>query len=133
MRAILCSLLLVIGLMGSAAAQDADIEATIGAQIEAFKADDFAQAFTFASPNIQGIFRTPDNFGNMVRNGYPMVWRPAEIRYLELREIAGVLWKKVMITDTKGAVHILDYQMIKLENGWKINGVQMVQQGAETA
>ncbi len=133
MRVFLCSLLLVIGLLGPATAQDADIEATIGAQIEAFKADDFAEAFTYASPNIQGLFRTPDNFGTMVRNGYPMVWRPAEIRFLELREIAGSLWKKVMITDSKGAVHILDYQMIELENGWKINGVQMVQQGGETA
>jgi len=108
---------------GMAMAQGRDIEATIGAQIEAFRADDFAQAFQFASPSIQGMFRTPENFGNMVRQGYPMVWRPAEVRYLDLREISGALWQKVMITDAQGAVHVLDYQMIPSDNGWKINGV----------
>ena len=38
----------------------------------AFKAVDFAQAFTYA-PNIKGMFGTADRFGMMVRNGYPMV------------------------------------------------------------
>ena len=51
-----------------------------------FLQDDFATAFTFASPNIQGIFGTHQNFGQMVRSGYPMVWRPADVQYIELRE-----------------------------------------------
>ncbi|QBF30291.1 DUF4864 domain-containing protein [Thalassococcus sp. S3] len=127
MRGILLVAALLWGLAVSASAQNADIEATIGAQFEAFKADDFAEAFTHASPNIQNMFRTPENFGAMVRNGYPMVWRPADIRYLELREVAGSLWQRVMITDAKGVTHLLDYQMLQLENGWKINGVQILQ------
>ena len=54
------------------------IESVISKQIEAFRADDFATAFTFASPNIRSMFGTPDNFGVMVRRGYPMVWRPGQ-------------------------------------------------------
>ena len=50
-------------------AQDDDIRGAIGAQIEAFKADDFDQAFTYASPLIQGLFGDSDRFGLMVRNG----------------------------------------------------------------
>jgi hypothetical protein len=53
------------------------IETTIQNQLNAFIADDFATAFTFASPNIKGIFGTPENFGAMVTQGYPMVHRPA--------------------------------------------------------
>ena len=102
------------------------LEKNIAAQIKAFEADDFATAFTFASPNIQQLFQTPENFGVMVRRGYPMVWRPAEVRFLELREVAGALWQKVMITDDAGRVHILDYQMVQMDNGWKINGVQLL-------
>lgn len=102
------------------------IEGTIQSQIEAFQADDFEGAFTFASPNIQTLFRSPDNFGSMVRNGYPMVWRPDELRFLELREIAGSLWQKVLIRDGAGTVHILDYQMIETPDGWRINGVQLL-------
>ena len=126
MRRFLLAVSLSAGLGSGAFAQNAEIEANISAQIQAFKADDFATAFTFASPSIQRLFQNPDNFGQMVRNGYPMVWRPADIRFLELREIAGALWQKVMITDANGRVHILDYQMIPLEGGWKINGVQLL-------
>ena len=102
------------------------IQGTISSQIEAFKADDFAQAFTFASPSIQQLFGTPERFGMMVQQGYPMVWRPGEVRYLELREIGGRLWQKVMVRDRSGQLHVLDYQMVKGKNGWKINGVQIL-------
>ena len=128
MRKILLAIGLIFGLAFAASAQNAEVEATIDGQIEAFLADDFNRAFTFASPNIQQIFRTPENFGLMVRQGYPMVWRPAEVRYLELREINGALWQKVQITDAEGRIHLLDYQMIELETGWKINGVQLLRQ-----
>ncbi|MEM9550364.1 MAG: DUF4864 domain-containing protein [Pseudomonadota bacterium] len=119
-------LVLATGAWAQSAADDA-VQDTIQSQIEAFKADDFDRAFTFASPMIQGLFRTPENFGAMVRGGYPMVWRPAQVRYLELREVDGRLWQKVEITDASGRVHLLDYQMINFENGWKINGVQLLQ------
>ena len=65
------------------------IELTIEGQIEAFLADDFSSAFTYASPNIRELFGSAERFGAMVRNGYPMVWRPDEFRFLELREIDG--------------------------------------------
>ncbi|WP_208351335.1 DUF4864 domain-containing protein [Pseudaestuariivita rosea] len=105
----------------------ADIQATIDNQIAAFRADDFETAFTYASPGIQQIFRTPENFGTMVRQGYPMVWRPEDVRFLELREVAGNLWQRVQVTDAAGRVHTLDYQMIQTDEGWKINGVQLLQ------
>lgn len=108
-------------------AQSQEIQTTIDAQIDAFLADDFDTAFTYASPSIRGIFGTSENFGRMVRDGYPMVWRPTEVRYLELREVAGSLWQRVMIIDAAGRAHLLDYQMIETEMGWKINGVQYLQ------
>lgn len=102
------------------------IEATIQGQIDAFLADDFATAFTFASPNIKMLFGSSERFGQMVRNGYPMVWRPGEVRFLELRDINGALWQKVMIRDQAGEIHLLDYQMILEGEGWQINGVQLL-------
>ncbi len=126
MRRLLLAVSLSAGLASGVFAQSDEIEANISAQIQAFRADDFATAFTFASPNIQRLFGDPENFGIMVRRGYPMVWRPADVRFLELREIGGALWQKVMITDGNGRVHLLDYQMIRQENGWKINGVQLL-------
>ena len=102
------------------------IESTIQSQIEAFLVDDFSAAFTYASPNIHMLFGSAESFGAMVRNGYPMVWRPEEFRFLELREIDGQRWQKVLIRDEQGAVHLLDYQMIQTSDGWLINGVQVL-------
>ena len=112
---------------GSAEAQ-AGIEGTIRSQIQAFEADDFARAFTFASPSIQRLFGTPENFGTMVRRGYPMVWRPGEVRFGELRDINGALWQKVIIQDQDGVTHVLAYRMIQQNGEWLISGVQILQQ-----
>jgi len=105
----------------------AGIEATIGAQIEAFEADDFARAFTYASPNIQGMFGSSENVGRMVRNGYPMVWRPGDLQFLELDEEGGRIWQKVQIRDRQGRLFVLDYQMIETADGWRIIGVQILE------
>ena len=83
--------------IGGAQAQGADIKSTIDRQIEAFQADDFETAFGFASPNLQRLLGNSDNFRRMVTRGYPMVWRPAEVRYLELADVNGSLWQKVLI------------------------------------
>ncbi len=133
MKPFLLSLVLLLGLSGGVSAQSADVEATIDAQIEAFLADDFDRAFTFASPTIQNMFRTPDNFGAMVQKGYPMVWRPSSVDYLDSREEGGRIWQKVQITDAAGDVYVLEYQMIELENGWKINGVSILEKSAVAA
>lgn len=117
---------LALSLPAPARAQGADIEATIGRQLEAFRADAFDEAFTFASPMIQGLFRTPETFGEMVRNGYPMVWRPGSVRYLDLRDDNGRLLQRVEITDARGTIHLLEYEMIDLDGAWKINGVRLL-------
>lgn len=110
-----------------AGAQDSAITGVIQSQLDAFLRDDFAAAFTFASPGIRSMFQTPERFGLMVRQGYPMVWRPSDVRFLELETINGRLWQKVMITDAAGAVHLLAYQMVETSEGWQINGVQLLQ------
>lgn len=112
---------------GAGFAQDSEIQGVISSQIEAFKADDFAQAFEFAAPNIQGMFRTPQNFGRMVTQGYPMVWRPSEVTYLELRQEGGRYLQKVQIVDAEGRLHLLEYGMTETPEGWKINGVQLLE------
>ena len=130
---------LVAGLIMSAlfasgaAAQQAEIERTISSQMEAFKADDFEEAFTFASPRLQRLFQNPQNFQRMVTESYPMVWRPEEIKYLEMREAQGAFWQKVQITDANGFTHLLLYRMEQTEQGWRIAGVQILKVPGGTA
>ena len=128
MKAVILSVLLNVLVWPVLAQSEASggIEATINRQIEAFRADDFATAFTFASPGIQGMFGTSDRFGAMVRQGYPMVWRPSEIEYLDLENRSGVLFQKVLVRDASGAAHVLEYQMIRVDEAWRINGVVLL-------
>ena len=132
MRAFVIGVFVWISMALGATAQSAlppekGIEDTIQGQVDAFLVDDFAGAFTFASPMIQGIFGSAERFGAMVKNGYPMVWRPAEVEFLDLRRVNGLPVQRVMVRDAAGKQHFLDYQMIPGEAGWLINGVSIVE------
>ena len=94
-------------------------------QLDAFSQDDFVQAFTYASPMIQSMFGDPYRFSVMVRNGYPMVWRFDEVRFLETGEDKR---QQLLIKDTQGRLHQLEYEMIQGPQGWRINGVRIVPQ-----
>ncbi|SIO52987.1 protein of unknown function [Rhodovulum sp. ES.010] len=103
------------------------IEDVISDQIAAFRADDFATAFTFASPGIQRLFGTHERLGQMVRNGYPMVWRPEDLRYLDLRGAGTARQQIVEIVDRAGQVHRLEYSMVRTASGWRIDGVRVLE------
>jgi hypothetical protein len=124
LNGILLSLCLALPLHGQDPGDE--FRDTIRSQLEAFEVDDFTAAFQYAAPVIQNIFRTPENFGAMVRNGYPMVWRPGEVKFLDLHPRDGGIWQKVMITDQSGAIHVLDYEMVPTPDGLRIGGVEVL-------
>lgn len=103
-----------------------EIRSVISQQMDAFRAEDVARAFSFAAPNIKGMFRTPELFGGMVERGYPMVWNPGQVRFLELRTFPTGLWQRVEVIDGNGIAHRLDYRMDQGDDGWKISAVQIL-------
>jgi hypothetical protein len=119
-----CILVLVLATPGQS--QQRAIEGVISSQIEAFRRDDFATAFTFAAPAIRRIFETPDRFGSMVRQGYPMVHRPADVTFLDLDATGGSARQRVLIRDAAGVFHTLEYEMVEGPDGWKIAGVRLL-------
>ncbi|MFN7003276.1 MAG: DUF4864 domain-containing protein [Roseinatronobacter sp.] len=102
------------------------IQKVISDQIAAFMADDFETAFTFASPSIKRMFGSPERFGQMVRDGYPMVHRPADVQMLEQQTVGPHVIQRVMMRDATGRVHFLAYAMVETPEGWQINGVQIL-------
>ncbi len=122
---VLAVVLALLPFSAKAQSADADIRGVIQGQIDAFGANDVAKAFSFASPMIQGLFGTPQNFGTMVQNGYPMVWRPGDVRFSDLRDLGGRKVQSVLITDLRGVDYIADYEMIETPDGWQINGVSI--------
>jgi len=107
-------------------APNPDIEAAISGQFDAFVAEDVDTAWQYASPNIQRLFGTPGNFGRMVEQGYPMVWNPGSVSFIDLQTFSGIIVQRVEVIDQSGTAHYLGYQMVETENGWRINGVQVL-------
>ncbi len=95
-------------------------------QLDAFNARDVDLAWSFASPMIQGMFGNPGNFGVMVSEGYPMVWDNSAAKFMAQREVDGRIYQQVMVQDTNGALHVLEYAMIQTAQGWRIDGVSLL-------
>jgi hypothetical protein len=126
MKSIIMALGLWVIWFSAAWPDETKIQTTIQSQIEAFQRDDFIAAFEYASPNIQTIFKSSERFGLMVRRGYPMVHRPADIKFLELQTIEDEFWQKVQIQDQQGRFHVMAYRMLNIGGKWLINGVQLL-------
>ncbi|MCY4151700.1 MAG: DUF4864 domain-containing protein [Aestuariivita sp.] len=124
-KAIILAVLIAVSATALTAKSDA-IQQLINRQIAAFKADDFPLAFSFASPVIQDRFGTPEQFGQMVRRGYPMVYRPSRVDFLDVIETPTRSIQRVMITDEAGVTFLLDYEMVQISGEWRINGVMVV-------
>ena len=122
---IIAVLLLLLATTWPVRAQGPDIKSVINQQIAAFQREDLPRAFSFASPMIQRMFGTASRFGAMVERGYPMVWRPASVRYGKLRMIEGRNFQTVFFVDQAGKGFEATYEMIETDEGWRINGVTL--------
>ncbi|SDE83412.1 DUF4864 domain-containing protein [Limimaricola pyoseonensis] len=126
MRLAAIALAAALALPAAAQQEGDEIAGVIGDQLSNFTARDVTAAFDHASPGIKRLFGSPENFGRMVAQGYPMVWDNAEARYLDLRETGGVWWQTVLIRDARGVPHLLEYKMIETAQGWRIDGVRLL-------
>lgn len=135
-RELLAGILATLAALGSAHAESAAdvpeadraaIQATIEAQLAAFRANDAYAAFAHASPMIQGLFETPDRFMAMVRTLYPPVWRSRTVEFTALVERDGRLVQKVELTGPDGAPALALYTMIRDAAGWRIDGCMLAE------
>jgi hypothetical protein len=113
-------------------ADRAAIRVTIERQIEAFRRDDGALAFSFASPGIQQIFRDPETFMAMVRGGYMPVYRPREFVFRDVVRIESALVQIVAVTGPDGRRVLALYPMEQQPDGsWRIAGCHLVEPNDE--
>lgn len=105
---------------------DADaIRSTIQSQLTAMQSDNWAEAFTYASPTIQQLFQTPETFSQMVTGGYPMVYRPQSFKVGELTDSPQGPVQTMFFEDQDGRLYIADYLMQMVDGDWRINGVSI--------
>ncbi|MFO1148772.1 MAG: DUF4864 domain-containing protein [Alsobacter sp.] len=103
------------------------IRSIIEDQLEAFRHDDAATAYGFASPGIQRMFPTQDEFMSMVKRGYAPVYRPQSFTFARTTDINGTIAQEVRIVDADGGQWLALYTMEQQADGsWKISGCRLV-------
>ena len=103
------------------------IQRTIQSQLEAFKADDGAAAYSHAAPNVKAIFPTSDAFMEMVKRAYQPVYRPRSYTFGKLEERSGTMVQAVEILGPDGDYWTAVYSLARQEDGsWKITGCSLV-------
>jgi hypothetical protein len=108
------------------AAQQQAIVDVISGQLDAFQRDAWQEAWSYASPGIQSMFRTPDNFRDMVTSGYRPVYRPQSVDFLDIVMERGQPTQRVLLVDGEGRRVVAHYYMEQQPDGtWKIAGVTL--------
>ena len=121
-------LLVLVAVTGARAEEPGGAEAArsvIQSQLDAFQSEAVGTAYEFAAPNIQRMFPSPEVFGRMVQNGYPMVWNPADTDFLDAVPRGDAIIQRLRIVDQAGVPYIAEYMMSKIDGVWRIAGVQI--------
>ena len=125
------ALLLVLGLAGPAAADEAGraaARAVIAKQVEALGRDDAPTAYAQAAPAIQELFPNADLFIGMVRNQYRPVYRHRSFVFGEGRDTgAAGMVQSVAIQDEYGVDWTAEYSLARDADGsWRITGCRLI-------
>ena len=110
-----------------------DIRGTINQQLNAFQRDDWAGAFSYASPALQTIFGSPDRFRDMVLGGYRAVYRPKQVTFRDLDASGPRPVQIVFFIGPDGLAYLAAYEMERQADGsWRIASVQLIRAEAKS-
>jgi hypothetical protein len=112
----------VAGATHDVSAADAKaVRALIEAQLAAFAADDAEKAFSYAAPSIRTMFVSAERFMAMVREGYPVVYRPASVAFMKPEWADDKLIQRVQMADASGAPWMVVYELERQpDRSWRI-------------
>lgn len=100
-----------------------EIKLVVQTQLKAFATDDAKRAFSLADKNIQQMFGNADQFLQMVRDTYPVVYRPASVAFFKPQLDGKAVVQRVALTDGQGNAWVAVYRLEQQENrAWRIAG-----------
>jgi hypothetical protein len=115
-------------------ADEKSVRHVIEGQLAALAKDDAVKAFSFAAPNVHQAVGNAAGFLDMVRRGYPVVYRHASVAFLKAEGKDDVVMQRVQMTDTDGMGWLAVYTLERQKgNIWKITGCQVVENKATMA
>ena len=110
----------------AADAGPSEAQGIISAQIDAFRHDDGAKAYSFASRHIQMMYPSADMFMSMVRTSYAAVYNPQQFQFGPFAANGDFLKQIVEITAADGTAWTAEYTLSRSPDGTlKIDGCRL--------
>ena len=104
------------------------LQAVVQKQLAAFEADDATKAFSYAAPELRKAIGSPAAFIAMVKNSYPVVYRPASVIFLKAEGSANQAVQKVQMMDASGTSYLAVYSLQRQKDKtWRISGCAVVE------
>ena len=119
---------------GLSTADATQVRSVVQGQLAAFAKDDANKAFSYAAPNVRKTFGTASTFLDMVRRGYPVVYRPATVAFLTPDGAGNQAVQRVQMQDAAGNAYLATYTLERQKNKvWRITGCQVTANKGQTA
>ena len=104
------------------------VQAVVQSQLAAFARDDADKAFSYAAPELRKTIGNASAFMAMVKNSYPVVYRPASVAFLRLESSGDDVIQRVQMLDASGAFYLAVYSLQRQKDKtWRISGCAVVE------
>ena len=116
------------------AADAKTVRSVVEAQLAALAKDDAPKAFSYAAPNIRQSIGTANAFLEMVKNSYPVVYRPASVTFLKAEGTGDEVLQRVQMSNAAGDSFIAIYSLQRQKDkSWRIAGCLVAENKARMA
>jgi hypothetical protein len=96
---------------------------TIAAQLHAFNAGNWKEAVKFQSDGLKGNFDSPEAFGQMIQQVYPVFVNPKKVAYGQALNVAGHIQFAVSLTGEDDSVARVLYSLVKEKGNYRVEAV----------
>lgn len=104
------------------------VQTVVQSQLAAFAKDDADKAFSYAAPVLRKAIGSSAAFMAMVKNSYPVVYRPASVVFLKAEGSGDDVVQKVQMLDASGMSYLAVYSLQRQKDKtWRISGCAVVE------
>ena len=104
------------------------VQAVVQSQLAAFAKDDADKAFSYAAPELRKNIGSSAAFMAMVKNSYPVVYRPTSVAFLKPEGVGEDVVQRVQMQDASGASWLAVYSLQRQKDKtWRISGCTVVE------
>ena len=107
------------------------VQTVVQNQLAAFASGNADKAFSYAAPDLRKTIGSSAAFMAMVKNSYPVVYRPASVVFLKAEGSGDEVVQKVQMLDASGTPYLAVYSLQRQKDKtWRISGCAVVENKA---